>query len=211
MRGKFVTLEGVEGCGKTTQAARLASSLRERGIEVLVTREPGGSPIGGPLRQILLSEAHAVAPRAELLLYAAERAEHVEKVIRPALERGEWVVCDRYGDATRAYQAFGRSLPREAVEAAQAIATGGLEPDLTLLLRLPLEESLARARARIAAKPDGLGRFEAEAEAFHRRVAEGYEALAEEFPMRIHTVDATGSVEEVAARVLRAVEECVGG
>ena len=210
MRGKFVTLEGIEGCGKTTQVSLLADALKARGIAVLLTREPGGSPIGGSLREILLSESHAVAPRTELLLYAAERAEHVAKVILPALDRGLWVLCDRFGDATRAYQAFGRGLPREEVEAAHAIATGGLEPDLTLLLRLPVEESLARARARLAASPDGLGRFEAEAEAFHRRVAEGYDALAREFPDRIRPVDAAGPAAEVTARILRAVEESLG-
>lgn len=210
MRGRFLTLEGVEGCGKTTQAPFLAAALRARGRAVLLTREPGGSPIGASLRAILLSEGHAVAPRSELLLYAAERAEHVAKVVQPALERGDWVICDRYGDATRAYQAFGRGLPREEVEAAHAIATGGLEPDLTLLLRLPIEESLARARARLADRPDGLGRFEAEAEAFHRRVAEGYEALAREYPARIRPVDASGSVSEVAGRILKAVEEGLG-
>ncbi len=205
----FITFEGIEGCGKTTQIALLARRLRARGLAVTTTREPGGSPMGPALRTLLLSESHAPSPRTELLLYAAERAEHVAKIIRPALERGEWVLCDRYGDATRAYQAFGRGLPREEVERVHAIATGGLEPDLTLYLRVPLTAALSRARTRTAEAADGEGRFEAESITFHGRVAEGYEALAAEFPGRILTVDAWGTVEEVEARVLAALESRV--
>jgi len=178
----FLTFEGIEGCGKTTQLSHLAGDLRDRGISVLTTREPGGSPVGPALRRILLSEEYGISERAELLLYAAERAEHVARIIRPALERREWVLCDRFGDATRAYQCFGRGLPRQDVEQAHAIATGGLEPDLTLLLTLSVEEALRRARARNGSGPAGEGRFEAESLAFHRRVALGYEALAAEFP-----------------------------
>lgn len=206
----FLTLEGVEGCGKTSQAKLLAEVLRQRGRTVLVTREPGGSPIGPPLRSVLLSQDYAVAPKTELLLYAAERAEHVERVIRPALARGEWVLCDRYGDATRAYQAWGRGLSRESVEALHTFATGGLEPDLTLYLRLPVEEALARARRRDDQTATREGRFEAEALVFHRRVAEGYDALALEFPHRILTVEASGSMDEVGERLLRAVEARLG-
>lgn len=202
----LITLEGIEGCGKTTQAKRLVDFLQGRGLRVAMTREPGGSPIGAQLRRILLSEDYAVSPPAELLLYAAERAEHVEKVIRPALERGEWVVCDRYGDATRAYQAFGRGLRRRDVEEAHAIATGGLEPDVTFLLRIPVEEGLGRALARNGRRADGEGRFEAESLAFHRRVAEGYDRLAEEFPERIVSLDGLGSEDAVSARLIAALE-----
>lgn len=203
----FVTLEGIEGSGKTTQAALLADALRRRGRSVLLTREPGGSPLGGALRAILLSEAHAPSPRCELLLYLAERAEHVEKVIAPARARGQWVVCDRFGDATRAYQAFGRGLPRDLVEALHAAATGGLEPDLTLYLRIGLEEGLKRARDRDRARSGrDEGRFEAEPLDFHRRVLEGYERLAAEYPGRIAAVEASGSVEEVHGRILRLLE-----
>lgn len=205
----FITFEGIEGCGKTTQVARLAGRLRARGRSVTTTREPGGSPLGPALRTLLLSESYSPSSRTELLLYAAERAEHVARVIRPALERGDWVLCDRYGDATRAYQAFGRGLPREEVEQVHAIATGGLEPDLTLYLRMPLAAALSRARARTAGEANGEGRFEAESLAFHGRVAEGYEALAAEFPGRILPVEAAGSLDEVEARVLAALESRV--
>ena len=204
--GVFITLEGVEGCGKTSQARALAEALRRGGRTVVLTREPGGSPIGGTLRSILLSETYAVCPNTELLLYAAERAEHVERLIRPALERGEWVLCDRFGDATRAYQAWGRGLPRADVEALHAFATGGLEPDLTLYLRVPVAEALQRARQRDGETAMGEGRFEAEAMTFHLRVAQGYEALAREYPKRIVPVDAAGSREEVAGLIWTAVE-----
>lgn len=202
----FITLEGIEGCGKSTQAALLAERLRRRGLRVLLTREPGGSPLGPRIRSLLLSEAHAPSPRCELLLYAAERAEHVEKVIAPALSRGEVVLCDRYGDATRAYQAFGRGLPRDLVETLHAAATGGLEPDLTLYLRIGVEEGLRRARSRNREAGRDEGRFEAESLDFHHRVFEGYERLAQEFRGRIVPVDASGAVEEVQARLARVLE-----
>jgi dTMP kinase len=202
----FITLEGIEGCGKTTQAKRLAGYLESRGLRVAKTREPGGSPIGAQLRRILLSEDYAVSPPAELLLYAAERAEHVERVIRPALDRGEWVVCDRFGDATRAYQAFGRGLQRSYVEEAHAIATGGLEPDVTFLLKIPVEEGLTRALARNGRRSDGEGRFEAESLAFHRRVAKGYDRLATEYSERIVSVDGLGDEETVAGRLVAELE-----
>ncbi len=205
-----MTLEGVEGCGKSSQVRALAHRLRERGTAVLLTREPGGSPIGGALRSILLSEAYTVTPRTELLLYAAERAEHVERVIRPALARGELVLCDRFGDATRAYQAWGRALPRSDVETLHAFATGGLEPDLTLYLRLPVEQAVERARRRDGAAPAGEGRFEAEDLEFHGRVAEGYESLARECPGRIVPVDASGPREAVAERIWQIVEARLG-
>lgn len=202
----FITFEGVEGSGKTQQVRLLGETLLRRGVAATLTREPGGSPIGVPLRSILLSDNYTVCPRAELLLYAAERAEHVERVIRPALGRGEWVLCDRYGDATRAYQSWGRGIPRADVELVHALATGGLEPDLTIFLRIPVEFALERARRRDGASLAGEGRFEAEDLAFHGRVADGYEALVLENPLRFAVVDATGTREEVAARVWSALE-----
>lgn len=203
----FITLEGIEGSGKSTQAALLAEELRRRGRQVLLTREPGGSPLGPHIRSLLLSEAHVPSPRCELLLYAAERAEHVERVIAPALSRGEVVLCDRYGDATRAYQAFGRGLPRELVETLHAAATAGLEPDLTLYLRIGVEEGLRRARVRNREEAErDEGRFEAESLDFHRRVFEGYERLVEEYPARIVPVEASGAVEEVLGRLVKVLE-----
>lgn len=203
-RGIFISLEGVEGCGKSTQATLLAARLRGRGITVLSTREPGGSTLGPKLRALLLEEGITMAPVTELLLYAADRAEHVSQRVAPALDRGEWVVCDRYADATRAYQAFGRGLPRPEVENLIRVATGGLEPDLTLYFRIPVDDSVERARRRTSTR--GEGRFEAEPMAFHARVAGGYEALTREFPARIVPVDATGAVDDVAQRVWAALE-----
>lgn len=206
----FITFEGVEGCGKTTQVALLASELRRRGLSILQTREPGGSPVGADIRRILLAEGRNLTAAAELLLYGAERAEHVAQVIVPALRRGDWVLCDRYGDATRAYQAFGRGLARELVEAVHSLATSGLEPDLTLWIKVPVEASLARARRRNLNHPAGEGRFEAEELAFHERVASGYAALAAQYHQRILEVDGEGTSEEVASRVLRLVERRLG-
>jgi dTMP kinase len=200
----FITFEGIEGCGKTTQIGLLAQRLSEEGRDFISTREPGGSPIGQDIRRLLLEVESHVSARTELLLYAAERAEHLDKVVRPALDQNRIVLCDRFGDATRAYQTFGRGLPRREVEEAHTIATGGLEPDLTVLLRLPVEVSLERARSRVALH--GEGRFEGEALSFHRRVAEGYERLLGEFPDRIHAVDAEGSTGDVALRIQSLLE-----
>jgi dTMP kinase len=200
-----MTLEGVEGCGKSTQSTLLVRRLEARGVDAITTREPGGSHLGKEFRGLLLREGRHMAPITELLLYAADRAEHVTEVVEPALARGAWVVCDRFSDATRAYQAFGRNLPRDLVESLIRAATGGLEPDITLYFRIPVDDSVERARRRASTR--GEGRFEAEPLEFHRRVAEGYEALALEFPRRFVSVDATGSVEEVAERVWAALEE----
>lgn len=207
-RGRFITLEGVEGCGKSTQAALLVERLRARGIEVVATREPGGSHLGPEFRSLLLGEHRRMAPTTELLLYAADRAEHVAEVVSPALDRGAWVVCDRYADATRAYQAFGRGLPRDRVEDLIRIATGGLEPDITLYFRIRVDGSVERARRRHSTR--GEGRFEAEPMEFHRRVAQGYESLSAEFPGRFAPVDASGSASEVAARVWAVAEARLG-
>lgn len=200
--GTFITFEGIEGCGKTTQLQRLANFLTAAGHSVLVTREPGGCAIADALRAVLLDSANqAMAPTAELLLYAAARAQHVAEIIRPALAAGRIVLCDRFSDATLAYQGYGRGLDRELILELNRVATGGLAPDVTVLLDFPAEDGLARARRRNAGSggPDE-GRFEAESLAFHHRVRQGYLALAATDP-RFLVVDARGGQEEVAARI----------
>lgn len=200
----FITFEGIEGSGKTTQILRLADNLRRRGGDIVVTREPGGCPIADAVRRILLDPANtALVPRAELLLYAAARAQHVEEVIAPALRAGRIVLCDRFTDATLAYQGFGRGLDRELIDTLNRLAAGSLSPDLTLLLDMPAEDGLRRARFRNAEGDDSEGRFEREALPFHRRVREGYLALAAGRE-RFRIIDACGSEDEVAARILTA-------
>jgi dTMP kinase len=198
----FITFEGVEGSGKTTQIKMLGQYLSEKHINFISTREPGGSPIGADLRKILLSEEYDIDIRTELLLYLAERAEHIEKVIKPAVSEGKWVLCDRFGDATRAYQVFGRGLPRQLVEQLEEFSTGSVEPDLTVLLRLDPSTALKRARTRNLTLPFSEGKFEAEELDFHTKVYEGYETLAKEFPNRILAVNAMGEPHEVFGKVL---------
>jgi len=204
----FITFEGIEGCGKTTQIRLLAERLQQSGADVLVTREPGGCPIADAIRSILLHpDSRALVPRAELLLYAAARAQHVDEIIRPALSRGIWVLCDRFADATVAYQGGGRELPSTTIETLNRIATDGLQPDLTLLLDLPVEEGLRRAIGRN--HKDGTaheGRFEAETLAFHERVRTAYRHLAEN-DTRFRVVDASGDVATVADRIDRVLDE----
>ena len=177
--GRFVVLEGIDGCGKTTQLQHLGqwlptSGLMPAGARLLTSREPGGTPLGVALRELLLHPPAGASPcsDAELLLYAADRAQHVSQVIRPALEAGDWVLCDRFSGSTAAYQGFGRGLPLERIAALEGFATGGLEPDLTLWLDLPLEESLRRRGGRAA------DRIEASGHAFLERVAAGFATLA---------------------------------
>lgn len=199
MRGKFISLEGTEGCGKSTQAGRLAAWLRERGHTVLTTREPGGTPTGEMIRGILQHHASGedIAPETEVLLFAASRAQHVARVIRPALESGSWVVCDRFVDSSLAYQGHARDVGMDKVLAANAVALGGLWPDLTLWLDFPVREALAR----VVSRGGDADRFESETLAFHQKVAEGFQTLAGRFPNRVRRVDATGSTDEVARRV----------
>lgn len=199
----FITLEGTEGCGKTTQIPALARLLETQGYRVTCTREPGGCDIADAIRAILLDPlSHGMAARTELLLYAAARAQHIDDVIRPALDRGEVVLCDRFADATRAYQGAGRGLDPGLIETLNEIATQKLEPDLTLLFDLPVEVGLSRARQRQAAS-DGPAedRFEQEALDFHHRIREGYLRLARENDQRIRIVDASGTIAQVAQRV----------
>jgi dTMP kinase len=194
----FISLEGLDGSGKTTQAALLVDALRAQGREVVAVREPGGTAIGERVREILLDPGMHVAPWAEALLYAAARAQLVHDVIRPALGRGAVVVADRYLDSSLAYQGVARGLGIDQVLAVNVAATGGLCPDRTLLLRLPEGDAAAR-------REGGPDRIEAEHDAFHAAVADGFDQAAARFPERVRIVDAAGTREQVAARVREAV------
>lgn len=207
MSGFFLTFEGIEGSGKTTQAQRVAEALRAGGARVLLTKEPGGTPIGDRVRAILLDpSAVGMDAMTELFLYAASRRQHVVEVIRPSLEAGMVVISDRYTDATLAYQGFGRTLDLEVLRQLNGLATGGLFPDLTLVFDLPEQVGVGRARARnVERSLESEGRFEAEDLRFHRRVREGYLALAVAEPERFAVIDADGSVDEVLQRVLAAL------
>lgn len=209
MSGVFLSFEGGEGVGKTTQIALLARRIEALGRAVVVTREPGGTPLGRTIRQILVRETEdPPTALAELFLYAADRAHHVATVLRPALEAGRVVLCDRYADATEAYQGHGRGLPLEVVCASNALATGGLWPHRTLVLHLDPEVGVGRALARGASgKGPREERFEAQALAFHETVREGYRAIAHREPDRVRILDAAGAAEVVAARVWAAVQD----
>lgn len=199
----FVTFEGPEGSGKSTQIARVGAWYREQGRDCVVTKEPGGTPISDRIRAILLdSAASNMDAMTELLLYAASRRQHVVEVIRPTLERGAVVFCDRYTDATLAYQGYGRRLDLGRLQTLNQWATDGLMPDLTLLYDIDEETGLARAHARNAEMTVDEGRFEAEDLRFHRRVREGYLALEKAEPKRFAIVDARGTIDEVFARTL---------
>jgi dTMP kinase len=183
----FITLEGPEGAGKTTQLRALADFLRGCGYDVVTTREPGGTAIGDQIRHVLHDTANvAMSPTAEVLLYAASRAQLVAEVIQPALAAGRVVLCDRYADSTMAYQGYGRGLDRDALAALTAVATGGLRPDLTLLLDLDVARGLARRRD----EGEEMNRLDLETIEFHRRVRAGYLALAAAEPARWQLIDA---------------------
>ncbi len=204
-RGRFITLEGPEGSGKTTAARHLAGWLRDRGIEAVLTHEPGGTALGEEVRRIVL-HARGVSedldPRADALLFAAGRAQHVARVIRPALERGEWVVCARYIDSSLAYQGAGYGNDMAELRRLQAFATGGLTPDLTLLLDVPVEIGLARTRRRAE-----WNRFEdTEGAAFFEQVRAAYLRLAQDEPERFRVVDGSGTVEAADEAIRRIVE-----
>lgn len=201
----FVTFEGPEGAGKSTQVARLVARLVEAGVAHVATREPGGTALGAGVRDLVLMRDHPVEPLAEFLLYSASRAQLVREVLRPALWRGDVVVCDRYSDSSLAYQGFGRGLPQEFLSTVTWEATGGLRPQITFLLDLDPAEGLARA-ARTGA-PDRLERADL---AFHQRVREGFLTLAEAEPERIVVLDATRPPEELAELVWTLVARTLG-
>lgn len=203
----FITFEGIEGCGKSTQITRLAQTLCDAGHRVTITREPGGCPIADQIRGILLDASNrSMVPVTELLLYGAARAQHLAEVVRPALTRGDIVLCDRFSDATRAYQAFGRGLDRQQIEQVNHLACQGLAPDLTVLLDCPVEVGLTRARKRIETMSGPREeRFELEALEFHQRVRDGYLTLALEEPHRFVVVDAHVTPDQVAQQIATAI------
>jgi dTMP kinase len=184
----FITLEGPEGSGKTSQLPALAEYLRHAGYELVVTREPGGTAVGDQIRDVLMNlENVSILPRTEILLFLAARAQHVEGLIRPALEAGKWVLCDRFGDSTLAYQGYGHKTDLDTLRFLLNYSTGGLQPDLTLLLDVPVKAGLARKLGNTAE----WNRLDAYAEAFHERVRQGYLSLASEEPDRWVVIDAT--------------------
>jgi dTMP kinase len=213
-RGKFVTFEGLDGCGKSTQLERLAAVLRAEGIEVIATREPGGTAIGEKIRAVLLdSRTQGLDALAELSLMFASRAQQIAEVIKPALQKGQWVLCDRFTDSSEAYQGGGRGLGSEAVLTMHRVVCGDLQPDLTVLMDSDAEASIARARRRnLAAKnhetqgPDE-NRFERENRMFFARVHDAYLKIAEREPDRVYTVDARRGPDIVHADIVAAVRQ----
>ncbi|HEY6273130.1 MAG TPA: dTMP kinase [Terriglobales bacterium] len=212
-RGKFITFEGLDGVGKSTQLKNLAGWLRQRGIEAVTTPEPGGTEIGKRLRSVLLSSRTAgLRPLAELALMFADRAQHIDQLILPALQRGQWVLCDRFTDSSEAYQGGGRELGGQVVLQLHKILCHDLQPDLTILMLSDPARSVARARrrntktSRRAQKQEDENRFEQESRAFYRRVLETYLAIAEREPRRVVKVDAAQPVAEVHKLIAGTVE-----
>jgi dTMP kinase len=200
MAGAFITFEGIDGCGKSTQLRLLASELRVRHLDVVTTREPGGTPLGQKLRAALLDVQEQVDPLAELLVFAADRAQHVRVLLRPSLAANKIVLSDRYADATVAYQGSGRGFQPELIQEIVQLATEGLQPDLTLLFDLSVPQSAVRTRKRFAAKHSD--RLDSEDAAFHTRVRDAYVAIAKANPDRVRLIDARGSVQETHALVM---------
>src|SRR6185295_16580785 len=200
MAGVFITFEGIDGCGKSTQLRLLASELRVRGLEVVATREPGGTTLGQKLRAALLDVQERVDPLAELLVFAADRAQHVRTVLRPALAEDKVIISDRYADATVAYQGSGRGFQPELIQQIVQLATDGLTPDLTLLFDLSVAESAVRTRRRVAAKRSD--RLDSEKVEFHERVREAYLEIARANPNRVRMIDAHGSANETHELVM---------
>jgi dTMP kinase len=203
MAGVFITFEGIDGCGKSTQLRLLASELRVRDLDVVTTREPGGTTLGVKLRTALLDVKEQVDPLTELLVFAADRAQHVRTLLRPSLAAGKVVMSDRYADATVAYQGSGRGFAPELINEIVQLATEGLTPDLTLLFDLTVPESAVRTRRRNKAKHSD--RLDREHEEFHTRVREAYLDIAKANPDRVRLIDARGSVQETHEEVMRIV------
>ncbi len=209
MKGTFITFEGIEGSGKSTQIVLLANYLKANHRQVTLTREPGGTAIGDQVRKILLDPSNSMlVPAAELLLYGAARAQHLDELIRPELGSGAIVLCDRFSDATLAYQGYGRGLDHEMIVALDRIVTGGMRPDLTILLDIEATAGVSRARGRNSSRGlENEARFENEELAFHERVRQGYLALAAQEPGRFRLIDAAPGPEVIQNRVRAVVEE----
>ena len=202
-RGLFITFEGTDGAGKTTQIERLTVDLRHAGYDVCLTREPGGTPISEQIRDMLLNPDHSeMAATTELLLYAASRAQHVSEVIKPALEAGKVVISSRFADAMVVYQGYGRGLDLERISRLNRIATDGVTPDVTFVLDLPVEIGLQRVQN----SRGGLDRLEREKIEFHRRLREGYQTIAQQEPQRLKIIDAQVSPEQVYAQIQEAIQ-----
>ena len=205
MTGKFITVEGIEGAGKTTCMQVVTEVIEHQGINAIHTREPGGTDLGEDLRSLLLGHKHTgMSDDAELLMMFAARAEHIAQKIQPALDDGKWVLCDRFTDATYAYQGYGRGIPLEKIASLENWVQGELRPDLTLLMDLPVEVGMERAGKRSA--PD---RFESEAWNFFERIRQGYLSIAAEQPSRVKVIDASQDLPDVQAQVRVAIEDFV--
>jgi dTMP kinase len=202
--GPFITFEGIDGSGKSTQLRLLVRELNRRGLSIVTTREPGGTSLGSRIRTLLLDTNDHVDPLAELLLYAADRAQHVRTMIRPALAAGRMVISDRYADATIAYQGAGRGFPQDIIQHVISLATEGLKPDLTLLFDISIEEGRSRMRKRD--KEHRGNRLDREEAAFHDRVRQSYLHLAANEPNRIKVINASGSIDETHKLVIKAID-----
>jgi dTMP kinase len=206
MKGRFISFEGIEGTGKSTQAKLLQQRLLGAGHEVILTEEPGGTLISLRIREVLLSVDHTnMKPVTELLLYNAARAQHIEEVILPALNRGAVVITDRFTDSTFAYQGYGRGINMDLLESIDGIATNGLRPDITILLDIDVETGLKRNR-----RINKTDRLELEDVEFHQRVRKGYQELAAKEPERIKSLDASGGIEELSDVIARIISDFIG-
>lgn len=206
MKGTFISFEGIEGTGKSTQAKLLYTYLREKGADVILTEEPGGTQISVKIREVLLSVEHKeMSPLTELLLYNASRAQHIQEVIMPALDRGAFVITDRFTDSTLAYQGYGRGLDLQLIDSIDLIATGRLKPDITLLLDLDVQTGLKRNRG--INKTD---RLELEDVPFHERVRNGYHMLAAKEPTRIKLISVTAGIDEIHRSIIHIISGVLG-
>lgn len=210
MRGRFITFEGIDGSGKSTQLRLLHDVLCERGLEVIATLEPGGTALGRKLRAAFLETEEDVAPMAELLLFAADRAQHVEFLIKPAVDEGKLVISDRYADATIAYQGAGRGFDNDVIRSVVQLATGGLKPDLTLFYDLPVDLAIERASNRTGEVAKN-NRMDAETREFYERVRARYLDIAAAEPERFRVIDASGTPEEIFEETLRTMDEFLSG